>query len=237
MEKKARILYVEDDLTLSWVTRDNLEIRGYSVDFCEDGLMALEMMKSSVYDLCILDVMLPKMDGFTLAGKIRETNPGIPILFLTARSGREDRITGLKLGGDDYITKPFNIEELVLKIEVFLKRRNIIQGPEAQKKHQHKLGSFIYDYRNQQLILGDKVEVLTHRENELLNFLFMHQGQILKREDILKHVWGNDDFFVSRSMDVFISRLRKILKPDPQTQIENIHNTGYRLKTGSNDSA
>ncbi|MEI6886495.1 MAG: response regulator transcription factor [Bacteroidota bacterium] len=237
MEKKARILYVEDDLTLSYVTRDNLEIRGYSVDFCEDGLMALEMMKGSVYDLCILDVMLPKMDGFTLAGKIRETNPGIPILFLTARSGREDRITGLKLGGDDYITKPFNIEELVLKVEVFLKRRNIIQGPEAQKKHQQKLGAFIYDYRNQQLMLENKAEVLTHRENELLNFLFMHQGQILKREDILKHVWGNDDFFVSRSLDVFISRLRKILKPDPQTQIENIHNTGYRLKTGSNESA
>jgi len=229
MEKKARILYVEDDITLSYVTRDNLEIKGYSVDFCEDGITALEMMKSGLYDLCILDVMLPKMDGFTLAGKIREKNSGIPILFLTARSSKEDRITGFQLGGDDYITKPFNIEELVLKIEVFLKRKNIISETVSVPLTVN-LGCFKYDYNNQQLSEGKKVHVLTRRENELLGFLAAHPDQIIKREEILRKVWGNDHFFASRSLDVFISRLRKILKGDPKIRIENIHNTGYRLK-------
>ena len=147
MEKKAKILYVEDDLTLSFVTRENLELKGYDVDFCEDGITALEMMISSAYDLCILDVMLPRMDGFTLAGRIRERNPWIPILFLTARSTREDRLTGFRTGGDDYITKPFSIEELVLKIEVFLKRRNIISESNAILMPV-KLGLMIFDPSN-----------------------------------------------------------------------------------------
>jgi len=229
MEKKARILYVEDDLTLSYVTRDNLEIRGYSVDYCEDGIRALEMINAASYDLCILDVMLPKMDGFTLAARIREKNSGIPILFLTARSTREDRITGFRIGGDDYITKPFSIEELVLKIEVFLKRKNIVtsgtSGPSAVM-----LGRFTFDPANHLLSDGIKNHSLTRRENELLCFLLARPGQIIKREDILLNVWGNDRFFLSRSLDVFISRLRKILKDEPRIKIENVHNTGYRFK-------
>jgi DNA-binding response OmpR family regulator len=229
MEKKAKILYVEDDVTLSYVTRDNLEIKGYSVDFCEDGITALEMMKASLYDLCILDVMLPKMDGFTLAGKIRERNSGIPILFLTARSTKEDRITGFQLGGDDYITKPFSIEELVLKIEVFLKRRNIIPV-NNNILSPARLGRLTFDSFNQQLSDGKKVHSLTQRENELLSLFAANPGQIIKREEILRKVWGSDHFFASRSLDVFISRLRKILKTDPLIRIENIHNTGYRLK-------
>lgn len=227
MEKRARILYVEDDTTLLYVTRDNLELKGYSIDSCEDGITALDLISSNTYDLCILDVMLPKMDGFTLAGKIRERNSGIPILFLTARSAKEDRIHGLQLGADDYITKPFSIEELVLKIEVFLKRRNIVKGKEYETL---KLGRFEFDYFNQQLILDRKSLILTRKENDLLMFLLENDGRIVKREDILKKVWGNDDFFVSRTLDVFISRLRKILKADPQVRIENIHNTGYRLR-------
>jgi two-component system, OmpR family, response regulator VicR len=229
MEKKARILYVEDDITLSYVTRENLELKGFTVDFCEDGLNALEMMKAAAYDLCILDVMLPKMDGFTLAGKIREMNTGIPILFLTARSTKEDRITGFHSGGDDYITKPFSIEELVLKIEVFLKRRNIITAGNPGRRSA-KLGGFSYDAANRQLSDGQNEFELTHRENELLGFLAAHPGEIIKREDILVKVWGSDHFFASRSLDVFISRLRKILKSDPGIRIENIHNTGYRLR-------
>jgi two-component system, OmpR family, response regulator VicR len=228
MEKKAKILYVEDDITLSYVTRDNLEIKGYSVDFCEDGVTALEMINSSNYDLFILDVMLPKMDGFTLAVRIREKNPEIPILFLTARSTKEDRIKGLQIGGDDYITKPFSIEELVLKIEVFLKRRNIISS-NYSKPPTVSLGRFTFDPANQELWDGKKVSLLTRKESELLGFLSSHAGHILKREEILRNVWGSDNLFVSRTLDVFISRLRKTLSADTQIKIENIHSTGYRF--------
>ena len=229
MEKKPRILYVEDDTTLSFVTRDNLELKGYSVDSCEDGDKALELFHMRVYDLCILDVMLPKMDGFTLAGKIREKNSDIPILFLTARSTKEDRIYGLQLGADDYITKPFSIEELVLKIEVFFRRSRIVSAIGNRQVMIH-LGRYVFDPANQQLTAGKKQLQLTYRENELLKFLADHSGQIVKREDILLNVWENDQYFSSRSLDVFISRLRKILRSDPAVMIENIHNVGYRLK-------
>jgi DNA-binding response OmpR family regulator len=229
MEKKARLLYVEDDTTLSFVTKDNLELRGYDVDFCEDGVKALQMIIDKDYDLCILDVMLPKMDGFTLAVKIREKNSEIPILLLTARTAMEDRIYGLQLGADDYITKPFSIEELVLKIEVFLKRSKIVSKNDS---HPALLtfGSFTFDPANQQLSSGTKNHSLTYRESELLKLLTDRKGQIVKREDILLKVWDNDQYFSSRSLDVFISRLRKLLKSDPSIRIENIHNVGYRLR-------
>jgi DNA-binding response OmpR family regulator len=226
MEYKAKILYVEDDLALSYVTRDNLILKGYSVDFCEDGIRALEMFSSSQYDICILDVMLPKMDGFTLAAKIREKIPGIPILFLTARSSQEDRLTGLRTGADDYITKPFSMEELVLKIEVFLRRRNIVTEREQTPI---QLGQFVFDPVNLKLTQGGKSHILTRKESELLLFLVENSKVIVRREEILKKVWGNEDFFVSRTLDVFVSRLRKILKPDPSIRIDNIHNVGYRL--------
>ena len=229
MEKKATLLYVEDDLTLSFVTRDNLEMRGYIVDFCEDGLTALEMINGKAYDLCILDVMLPKMDGFALATKIREKNAEIPILFLTARSTKEDRLHGLQLGADDYITKPFSIEELVLKIEVFLRRSKIVVSS-SQRSQVVQLGRFKYDSTNHQLTGMGETHSLTHRENELLSHFVGNLNRIIKREDLLIEVWGNDHFFASRSLDVFISRLRKLLKGDPGVMIENIHNVGYRLK-------
>jgi two-component system, OmpR family, response regulator VicR len=228
MEKRARILYVEDDTTLLYVTKDNLELKGYSIDSCEDGTAALERINTQSYDLCILDVMLPKMDGFTLAAKIREKNSDIPILFLTARSTKEDRIHGLQLGADDYITKPFSIEELVLKIEVFLRRSRIISAEEKQPSV-FRFGRYTFDPANQQLADGKKHQQLTYRECELLKFLSVHAGQIVKREEILMTVWENDQYFSSRSLDVFISRLRKLLKPDPSVRIDNIHNVGYRL--------
>jgi two-component system response regulator VicR len=229
MEKKIRILYVEDDMTLSFVTRDNLELKGYSVDFCEDGEKALEMISNQIYDLFILDVMLPKMDGFTLAGKIREKNSDVPILFLTARSTKEDRIHGLQIGADDYITKPFSIEELVLKIEVFLRRSRIVQANDNRPEILN-LGQYQFDVANQQLTEGKKSTKLTYRESELLKLFAENLNQIVKREDILMKIWGNDQFFSSRSLDVFISRLRKLLHSDPSIRIENIHNIGYRLK-------
>jgi two-component system, OmpR family, response regulator VicR len=229
MDKKVRILYVEDDMTLSFVTRDNLELKGYSVDFCEDGEKALEMISSQVYDLFILDVMLPRMDGFTLAGKIREKNSDVPILFLTARSTKEDRIHGLQIGADDYITKPFSIEELVLKIEVFLRRSRIVPANEKRPLIL-PLGHYQLDVANQQLTEGKKIHQLTYRESELLKLFADNINQIVKREEILMKIWGNDQFFSSRSLDVFISRLRKLLNSDPSIRIENIHNIGYRLK-------
>jgi two-component system, OmpR family, response regulator VicR len=226
MEYKAKILYVEDDLALSYVTRDNLMLKGYSVDFCEDGMKAFEMFTSARYDICILDVVLPKMDGFMLASKIREKVPGIPILFLTARSSQEDRLTGLRTGADDYITKPFSMEELVLKIEVFLRRRNIVTEREQTPL---QLGQFEFDPVNLKLTMGGKSHILTRKESELLLFLVENSEKIVRREEILNKVWGNEDFFVSRTLDVFVSRLRKILKPDPEIRIDNIHNVGYRL--------
>lgn len=230
---KGRILYVEDDLTLSFVTRDNLELRGYSVDFCEDGITALEKVTAESYDICILDVMLPKMDGFTLARKIRAFNEEIPIIFLTARSTHEDKIFGLQQGGDDYITKPFSIEELVLKIEIFLKRSKILVRQEP-KNELIRFGKFIFFPDNLRLTSDDVNQDLTHREAVLLAYLLENRDMVLRREDILNAVWGNDHFFSSRSMDVFISRLRKLLKSDSSVKIESIHNVGYRLQVVEN---
>lgn len=226
--KNATILYVEDDQTLSFVTSDNLERAGFIIDSCVDGKQAYDKIVANKYDLYILDVMLPQIDGYTLARKIRETNEAAPILFLSAKSTRDDKIFGLQLGADDYITKPFSIEELILKIEIFLKRSSI-DTSRLQKDSIYRIGKFIFS--QSELILKNDFETrsLTHLEAELLAFFCMNTGSILKRDDILTKVWGNDHFFSSRSLDVFISRLRKLLKSDPSVKIENIHNIGYRL--------
>lgn len=226
--KNARILYVEDDLTLSFVTRDNLERAGYTIDACDDGLKAVEKIVNGTYDLYILDVMLPKIDGYTLARKIREKNEAVPILFLSAKSTLDDKLFGLQLGADDYITKPFSIEELILKIEVFLKR-SYIDPSRMQKESVFQIGNFTFSLSGLKLTHDSQSIPLTHREAELLAYLYSHSGTILKRDDILNKVWGNDHFFSSRSLDVFISRLRKLLQSDPNVKIENIHNIGYRL--------
>lgn len=223
---KAKLLYVEDDTTLSFVTRDNLELHGYEIDFAEDGESAYELFKKNKYDLCILDVMLPKMDGFALATKIRQHNADIPIIFLTAKSTKEDKIYGLRLGADDYITKPFSIEELALKIEVFLKRSG---QRVSQPKGMITIGRFEFDAINQRLTMDGKKRELTLREADLLRIFCENKDTILKRDDLLMKVWGDDHYFASRSLDVFVSRLRKYLNPDPDVKIENIHNVGYRL--------
>ncbi len=234
MNTKAKILYVEDDLTLSFVTRDNLELHGYTIDFCEDGEEGLQKFNEGRYDLCILDVMLPKMDGYTLAKKIRAVNEEVPIIFLTAKSTKEDKIYGLKLGADDYITKPFSIEELVLKIEVFLKRSRQ-PSTRAMETSNCEFGHFYFDVPNHQLKSPGSNRQLTRREAELMKMLCQNQDTIIKRDDILLGVWGDDHYFASRSLDVFISRLRKYIKSDASVKIENIHNVGYRLKTKSEE--
>jgi two-component system, OmpR family, response regulator VicR len=232
MEKrKAHLLYVEDDVNLSFVTRDNLEMQGYRITSFSDGAAAMEALQHADdvkgYDLCILDVMLPKVDGFTIARHIRDSNPHIPILFLSARSMKEDRITGLKTGADDYITKPFSMEELILRIEVFLKRHQVSRSGDAD---QYALGHYQFQVSNQLLACTHEQITLTFKEGQLLQYFCRHLNQVLKREEILKSLWGDDDYFMGRSLDVFISRLRKYLRHDERIRLENVHRVGFVMR-------
>jgi len=224
---KARLLYVEDDKSLGFVTRDNLELQGYSITHCTDGEVALDTLKEKEFDLCLLDVMLPQIDGFTIAQEIRKHNRQVPIIFLTAKSLKEDKIKGLKLGADDYITKPFSIEELILKIEIFLRRSKNYSLP---KTPFFQIGKYAFDYENLALTYEKERRTLTQREADLLRFFIENPNQVLKRSAILEKLWGENDYFFGRSLDVFISRLRKYLKKDAHLKIENIHGVGFRLK-------
>ncbi|MFZ1748736.1 MAG: response regulator transcription factor, partial [Saprospiraceae bacterium] len=205
--------------------KDNLELHGYEVIHCLDGESAIDTFFNERFDLCILDVMLPKMDGYAVAEKIRATDPNVPILFLTAKSMKEDRIHGLKLGADDYITKPFSIEELMLKIEVFLRRKYV----SVSINDQYKVGIYNFDYRNLLLTLGNEERNLTQKEADLLKMLLDHKNNVVKRSIILEKLWGEDDYFLGRSMDVFISRLRKYLAADPKIKLDNIHGVGFKM--------
>ena len=223
---KAKILYVEDDETLSFVTKDNLELNGYEITHSKDGQSALDVFSKDSFDLALLDVMLPHMDGFTLAGEIRKKDSHIPILFLTAKSLKEDKLKGLSIGGDDYITKPFSIEELILRIEVFLKRK-YVNKTEASN---YEIGDYELDHPNLILYRGEEIiKKMTQKECDLLQLLIINKNQTLKRSEILKRLWGEDDYFLGRSMDVFISRLRKYLGQDKRLKIENVHGVGFRL--------
>ncbi len=228
MTEKPVILYAEDDETLSYVTKDILEQNDYEVIHAVNGKLGLEAFKSQDIDLCVLDVMMPIMDGYELAQEIRAIDPQIPILFLTAKSLKDDRIKGLRIGADDYITKPFSIEELILKVEVFLQRK-FITGITTKK---FVIGNYAFDYENLLLSTDGFEKKLTQKEGDLLKLLFAHKDNIIKRGVILKSLWGEDDYFLGRSMDVFISRLRKYLKHDERIVIENIHGVGFRLKAG-----
>jgi DNA-binding response OmpR family regulator len=230
MSKKAHLLYVEDDESLSFVTKDNLELQGYEVTHCISGGKALELIRSAspdTYDLYILDVMLPDTDGYTIAKEIRSTDEQTPILFLTAKSLKEDRLHGLRIGADDYITKPFSIEELILKVEVFLRRSSVATLPSSGK---YSIGQFNFDYPNLTLKGGEEDRRLTQKEADLLRVFLEQKNQVVRRSDILKKLWGEDDYFLGRSLDVFISRLRKYLKSDERLRIENIHGVGFRLR-------
>jgi len=223
---KPHILYVEDDEVLSFVTKDNLELNGYQVTHAADGKQAIQLFKKDTFDLCLVDVMLPEIDGFEVAENIRSRHSEIPIIFLTAKSLKEDKIRGLKIGADDYITKPFSIEELILKIKVFLKRKYITGSQELSVL---KVGSYTLDHDNLQLKLEDEVYQMTKKEADLLKILINNKNKIVERGHILERIWGENDYFMGRSMDVFISRLRKYLKKDENIKIENIHGVGFRL--------
>ena len=224
---RAKILYAEDDETLSFITKDHLDLQGYEVRHSGDGAQALELFNKENFDLCILDVMLPNMDGFAIAEAIRKKNQQIPILFLTAKSMKEDRIQGLKLGGDDYLTKPFSIEELILKIEIFLRRSRVFEVPTSEAEIM--VGIYKYLPHEYQLVLNDQTRILTQRESELLGFLLKHKNKVIKRSLILESLWGEDDYFMGRSLDVFISRLRKYLSQDSSIKIDNIHGICFKF--------
>ncbi len=220
-----RILYVEDDETLGFVTKDSLSQENFNVDHFIDGQEAKRAFKINTYDICIIDVMLPKLDGYALAEYIRFRNTQIPIIFVTAKSMQEDKLKGLKIGADDYITKPFSIEELILKINIFLKRKYV----ELEQHVIHKIGKFEFDVSNLILSIDDEKIKMTQREGELLYELATRQNKVVKRKTLLEKIWGKEDYFLGRSMDVFISRLRKYLSRDKSIQIENVHGVGFRL--------
>ncbi len=219
------ILLVEDDPALGFVIRDGLSTRGYVVTWCTDGEEARDVFAKKGFDLCVLDVMLPKMDGFALAKAIRHDSPAVPILFVTAKAMLEDKIAGFNAGGDDYLIKPFSMEELVMRMEVFLRRSTVRANGETLS-----LGTYQFDPRNLTLRHPTGEKVLTQKESEVLELLSRNRDRVLKREEILKKVWGQDDYFLGRSLDVFISKLRKYLKEDPSLEIANYHGVGFRLE-------
>lgn len=224
-----QILLAEDDLDFGNILKQYLEISGYQITWAKDGKEALELFKNGHYNICVFDVMMPKMDGFTLAEKVIDINPEIPFIFLTARKMKEDKIKGLKLGADDYIVKPFEADELVLRLSNILKRTEKAASQLPQESI-IKISNYNFDTTRLELSCNDYKKQLTQKEGELILFLFNHKNQLLKREDILKAVWENDDFFSGRSMDVFISRLRKYFKEDASISIESIRGVGLEFK-------
>jgi DNA-binding response OmpR family regulator len=228
MKNRPKLLLVEDDPSLGFVLKDNLEQGGYEVVHATNGLDAQQFFKANTFDLCLLDIMLPKVDGFTLAKSIRATNSSVPILFITARSLQEDKLKGFSIGADDYITKPFSMEELLFRVAVFVKRTTPTE--ERPTSQQLGIGEYTLDTDTLRLRFKDGETKLTRRDNDLLFMLVSRKNQLVKRDEILLQLWGDDDYFAGRSLDVFVSRLRKYLRHDPNVQIENHHSVGFQLR-------
>jgi DNA-binding response OmpR family regulator len=225
MPQKIKILLVEDDSSLGYVIKDSLEERGYEVTHATDGNAGWQQFSKNFYDMCLLDVMMPLKDGFTLAAQIRRKNTHIPILFLSAKNMQEDKIAGFKAGGDDYITKPFSMEELILRIEVFLKRT---KGEDPDELI-FLIGKTTFDFPNL-AVKGPHTDVrLTQKEADLLRFFCLNPNRVVKRDEVLTKVWGKDDYFLGRSMDVFITKIRKYLKDETDIEIQTIHGVGFRF--------
>ena len=226
METKQRILLCEDDESLGMLLREYLQAKGYDAELYLDGEAGSRAFMKSHYDMCVLDVMMPKKDGFTLAQEIRAISPEVPIIFLTAKNLKEDIFEGFKIGADDYLTKPFSMDELVFRMEAVLRR---VKGVKVPVVSQYKLGKFIFDTQRQILSIGEKQVKLTTKESELLGLLCAHANDVLLRELALKTIWIDDNYFNARSMDVYITKLRKHLKDDPTIEINNVHGKGYKL--------
>lgn len=229
---RRKILLVEDDENMRFMLQDNLEMAGYDARALADGQTALSAFMKEEFDLCIFDVMLPKKDGFTLASDVRKLNVSIPIIFLTAKTLKEDRIRGFKIGADDYITKPFSIEEFLLRIEAIFKR--VYNKPTtADVKSQYQLAGFTFDYNGHRISGNGQLVDLTIKEAKLLRLFCIHVNKVIERDIIQKAIWEDEGYFVGRSMDVFISRLRKIFKDEPAVNIHTIHGVGYKLEVNS----
>ncbi|HEK19774.1 response regulator transcription factor [Mucilaginibacter sp.] len=225
-----KILLVEDDPNLGLLLQDYLQLKGkFEVTLCKDGEEGLKAFTKQAYDLVILDVMMPKKDGFTLGKDIRKVNAQVPIIFATAKAMIEDKTQAFNLGGDDYITKPFRIEELLLRINALLKRAEQSDKKEDNSPSQFKLGSYNFDYTTQLITRGDAIQKLSTKEAELLRLLCLKRNEVLTREEALLNIWHDDNYFNGRSMDVFLSKIRKYLKDDPAVEIINVHGRGYKL--------
>jgi two-component system, OmpR family, response regulator len=232
MEEKVKILLCEDDENLGTLLCEYLIAKGYDATLCPDGEAGFKEFQKEKFDICILDVMMPKKDGFTLAQDIRQMNSQVPIIFLTARVQKEDVLEGFDKGADDYITKPFSMEELVKRVEAILRR---VRGKKNRESTMYKIGRFTFDTQKQLLTIDGKSTKLTTKENELLALLCSHANEILKRNDALRTIWIDDNYFNARSMDVYITKLRKHLKADDQIEIINIHGQGYKLIVPEDD--
>lgn len=226
MQTNARILLAEDDDYLRELVKDALEEESYMVTACTNGEEAIELFDKNKFDVCLLDIMMPLKDGFTAAKKIRQQSDVIPILFISTKALIEDKIEGYQKGADDYIVKPFNMKELLLKLDVFIRRTKKMF---SDTKQEYQVGKIKFDYTDRRLVNDDGVFDLKQKEADLLKFLCEHPNRILKREEILIAVWGKNDYFLGRSMDVFMSKVRKYLKADPGVFLETIHGMGYRF--------
>jgi DNA-binding response OmpR family regulator len=230
MADKPKILLVEDDFNLGLVIQDFLSLEGYQVHLCRDGKEGLQKFNKNEYDLCLLDVMLPEKDGFSIAEDIRKVNRKIPIIFLTAKSLPEDKVKGFKAGGDDYITKPFNNEEFLLRIKAIIKRTAGTVIEEDENKGIYELNNYKFDSINLRLYINDTEKKLTKRESAILKLLTEHKNKVIERSLVLNLIWGDDNYFNGRSLDVFITKLRKYLADDDKIQINNLHGVGFKLE-------
>jgi DNA-binding response OmpR family regulator len=224
-EEKRKILLAEDDLSLGVLLVDYLEAEGFEVKLCKDGEAALHAFQNHSFDLCLLDVMMPKLDGFSLANGIRNKDKIVPIIFITAKSLKTDKLKGYALGADDYITKPFDEEELLWKIKAVIRR--MPAGNSEGKAEIISLGKYTFDFNNQSLTLGATARRITEKECEILYYLSERRNKVIKREEMLKDLWGENDYFLGRSLDVFVSKIRKYLKEDPDLRIENVFGVGF----------
>lgn len=224
-KERLRILLAEDDLNLGVLLIDYLETEGFEVKLCKDGELALKTFQAGAFDLCLLDVMMPKRDGFSLAKEIRIKDKKVPLIFITAKSLKEDKLKGYALGADDYITKPFDEEELLWKIKALIRR--MPAGKTEKTVEAIALGKYVFDISNQSLSINGNTKRITEKESDILHYLSSHRNKIIKREEMLKDLWGENDYFFGRSLDVFITKMRKYLKEDPELSIENVFKVGF----------
>lgn len=228
MSEKVRILLVEDDSNLGYILKEYLQMHDYDIELAKDGALGLEAFEKDKFDLCILDVMMPKLDGFSLAEKIKAQSPNIPLVFLTAKALKIDKLKGFKVGADDYLVKPVDEEELMARINAIVKRSGLLK--EAPKPKTFHVGKYEFDFENQTLVFNEEKQIITTKEAEILRELCLRKGQLLDRETTLRELWGESDYFNRRSMDVFISKLRKYLSNDPSVKITNVHGKGFVLE-------